>query len=292
MSKNLSQAAAKEFDSMVLQAYQGRGGKIRPTIQQRRGVVGDVYNFRLMGRGLATEKTTSQNIVTPMNIAYNLKPAPLKNYNAAEYTDIFDQAAVNFDEKQALAESIALAIKRREDQIIIDAMNAAVLETGFVLGANTSSNADGSLSVASILKAGEILNNTYSDGEKYMLISPAMRTALLQDAKTTQSLYVDVKSLITGELLEFAGFKFIYVESNRDEGGLPTATTAGNGYAAGDRFAFAYVSNAVGIAVGIDMRVEVSYVPERTSWLTNGVFKAGAVVIDPQGLVKIACHNG
>ena len=35
------------------------------------------------------------------------------------------------------------------------------------------------------------------------------------------------------------------------------------------------------------MKTEINYVPERTSWLTNGVMKAGAVVRDLGGLVKV-----
>lgn len=292
MSKHLSQSASKEFDTMVRQAYQAKGGRIRPTIVQRTSVIGETYNFRRMGQGIASLKTTTQSNVSPMDIDYNLITASLLNYNAAEYTDIFDQATVNFDEKQALAESIAMAIKRREDQIIIDAFTGATLPTSNVLTTKASGTTDKNLGVAAILKAGELLSNANAEGQKYMLISPAMRTSLLNDAKTTQSMYVDVKALVSGELMEFAGFKFIYIESSRQEGGLPTVKTAATDLEVGDRYAIAYVEGAAGIAIGIDMRIEVNYVPEKTSWLTNGVFRAGAAVLDPSGVVKIACRNG
>jgi hypothetical protein len=35
------------------------------------------------------------------------------------------------------------------------------------------------------------------------------------------------------------------------------------------------------------MKTEINYVPQKTAWLTNGMLKAGAVVRDLGGLVKV-----
>ena len=122
MSKYLSSVAVTEFDSMVHQIYQA-DGRLRNAVTQRTGVVGDTYKFRTMGKGLANQKA-SQADVTPMDVTHSLVTCVLENWNAPEYTDVFDQAEVNFDEKSQLARSIALAIRRREDQLIIDALDA------------------------------------------------------------------------------------------------------------------------------------------------------------------------
>ena len=50
---------------------------------------------------------------------------------------------------------------------------------------------------------------------------------------------------------------------------------------------YAYDRRAVGLAVGIDFRSEVNYIPEKTSWLANGLFKAGSVGVDALGIVEI-----
>ncbi len=290
MSNQLSNASSKEFDTMVKQSYQARGGKIRPTIIQRTGVIGSSYNFRLMKKGMAQEKRDSSALLSVMNIGHELVSVNLRNYVAAEYTDIFDQAEVNFDEKNALAESVAMAIKRREDQMIIDSFFSANLPRDQYIGNNVSGKIN-NLTVEAVLKAGEMLDEAHAYGQKYMLITPSMRSSLLRDAKTTQNFYVDVKALITGQIDVFAGFKFIIVESTRSEGGLPRVSTAQNGAKIGDSLAFAYVEKAAGIAIGIDLRTEVTYVPNRTSWLTSSLFRAGAAVIDNAGLVKIFCKS-
>ena len=50
---------------------------------------------------------------------------------------------------------------------------------------------------------------------------------------------------------------------------------------------YAYHMDAVGMAVGIDQKTEINYVPEKTSFLVNGMMKAGAVAIDTTGIVKV-----
>ena len=44
---------------------------------------------------------------------------------------------------------------------------------------------------------------------------------------------------------------------------------------------------STGLAVGIDFRTEVNYIAEKTSWLANGLFSAGSVVIDANGFADV-----
>ncbi|NCW70355.1 MAG: hypothetical protein EBV86_17690 [Marivivens sp.] len=49
----------------------------------------------------------------------------MSDYIAAEYSDIFHQSHINFDERRELVEVVSKAIARRVDQLCIDALNAA-----------------------------------------------------------------------------------------------------------------------------------------------------------------------
>ena len=78
---------------------------------------------------------------------------------AAEYSDIFNQQKINFDERQELAQVVGNAIGRREDQIIIDALNAAsagstVAKTVVTSGSAAASN----LNVGKIIAAKKALD--------------------------------------------------------------------------------------------------------------------------------------
>ena len=83
---------------------------------------------------------------------------------------------------------------------------------------------------------------------------------------------------MNGEIDTWMGFKW-HVIGVRAEGGLPGVT--------GDEIAFAYHKSAIGLAIGIDMRTSVDWVPQKTSWLANGMFKAGAIAREPQGIIKV-----
>jgi hypothetical protein len=92
----------------------------------------------------------------------------------------------------------------------------------------------------------------------------------------TSSDYNSVKALMSGEMDTWMGFKWHIIES-RSEGGLPgTSTIEG----------FAWHKSAIGLAIGIDIKSEVNYIAQKTSWLCNGVMKAGAISRDGDGSVS------
>lgn len=276
MSKTLSSVAMQEFDSMVKHAYQA-GGKLRDCLTLRQNVTGDIYKFRRMGKGLANQKA-SQADVTPMDISHALINCPLENWLAPEYTDIFDQAEVNFDEQSELAKVIAMAMGRREDQLAIDAMgnipsSAGTTLTPIAVGAS-------GFTVDKVRQAGAAFDAEGMDMDgRYISWTATQKQQLLGSVEATSSDYMNVKALVNGDIDTFYGFKFKLVET-REEGGLPGAGTS-------DCTAYAFHRDAIGMAIGLDQKTEVNYVPEKTSWLANGILKAGAVVRDARGVIEI-----
>jgi hypothetical protein len=259
MSKFLTAAAVTEFDSEVKHAYQSMG-KLRNTVTVRTGVVGEAYKFARMGQGIANQKA-SQADVTPMDVAHARQTANLENWNAPEYTDIFDQSEVNYDEKQELAQTIAKtiakALTRREDQIIIDAIGAADFQAS---PANLDqaldlTTATAGLSVGELRTASTSLTDRGVDAaDRYIACSAAALNSLLGETEVTSSDYNTVKALVQGELDTFLGFKH---------------------------------KASIGYAVGIDAKTTIDWVPQKTSWLANGMLKAGAVVREAAGIVRM-----
>lgn len=271
MSKNLSAVAVIEFDSMVKHAYQGMG-LLKGAVTVRNNVVGDTYKFRRMGKGLANQKSTS-DLVTPMDVGHEFKTATLSNWNAPEYTDIFDAAEVNFDEKQELASTIAGALGRRSDQLVIDAMDASTPLTTAIAEGGTN------LTMAKVIGAQVALRDQgVPNTELFAAIDAQGLGGLLNDELATSSDYQAIKALVSGEINTLCGFQFIVIET-RNEGGLTVASDIVDSWF--------FQRPAVGLAIGIDMKTEINWIPERTAWLTNGMLKAGSVVRDEGGLVKV-----
>lgn len=273
MSKFLTQNAIASFASNVKQAWQG-ASQLRATVNLKTGVVGSTHRFNKIGKGLAT-KRIAQTDVVPMNIVHGNATAVLEDWNAAEYTDIFNQQKVPYSEVQALANVIAKAIGRREDQMVIDALDAAA--TAHVVP--TSVGADAGMNVAKLLRAKALLDdNDVDDEERYMAISARGLEQLLGNTEVTSADFNAVKSLVHGEVDYFLGFKFKKF-GKREEGGLPISGTT--------RTSFAYQKEAVGLAIGKDFSVSVDWIAHKTSWLSNGMFIGGAIAIDADGIVEI-----
>lgn len=274
MSQALSAVQIEEFDSQVKHEYQGMK-TLRECITFR-SASGDTYDFRIMGKGTATTRTGSSADVVPMGITHGLRKALLTDYEAPEYTDIYDQAGVNFSEVQQLAKTIAGAMGRRDDQSIITAMG---LTATTPIGAGTQA-----LDLATITAASKELNKVEAPMEdRFFVIHEGGLNQLLNDSTITSQDYNSVRLLMSGEINSFMGFVWKIIGSGRAEGGLPLVTTVRTGYA--------FHKAAVGHAVGIDMQTRVDYVPHKASWLSMGMWKGGSINIDDEGIIPVNYLN-
>ena len=123
MAVGISNAFVQLFDAEVKQAYQA-SRMLAGATRERNNVEGSVVKFPKIGKGTATVRVP-QTDVTPLNVTYSQVSATMEDYIAAEYSDIFHQAKVNFDERRELVQVVGNAIGRRMDQLVIDALNSA-----------------------------------------------------------------------------------------------------------------------------------------------------------------------
>jgi len=282
MAQSITNAFVTLFDAEVKQAYQGESSLLG-CVRLRQGVQGNTYKFPKLGKGSATARIP-QTDVTPLNVTYSQVTATMSDYNAAEYSDIFHQAKVNFDERQELVQVVSKAIGRRMDQLILDGLDAAsspstVAKTVVTSGSATASN----LNVGKLIAAKKALDaNNVPFDDRHIIVHANNLSGLLGDERAISGDFATVKALVAGEINTFLGFRF-YVVGDRDEGGLPLSTN--------DRTCFAFHRSAMGMAVNMNQKTEINYVPEKTSFLVNSMFSAGAVAIDDEGIVKITCDE-
>lgn len=278
MAINLSTAFVTLFDAEVKQAYQA-SAVLRPAVRIRSGVEGSTYKFPKIGKGVAQVRIP-QTDVTPLNVTYSQVTATLSDYIAAEYSDIFMQAKVNFDERRELVKVVSNAIGRRQDQLILDALTASSATS---VG-NDIGGTDTNMNVAKLREAAKTLNaNNVPMDNRHIIIHANSLASLLSETAVTSSDFNTVKALVQGEINTFLGFTF-HVLGDRTEGGLIKDGS-------NDRTCFAFHKDALGLAEGIAPKTEINYVPEKTSFLIASMFSAGAVAIDDEGIVKIVCRE-
>jgi len=274
MAVGISNAFVQMFDAEVKQAYQANRA-LAGLVRERSNVEGNQVKFPKIGKGTATVRVP-QTDVTPLNVTYSQVTATMSDYIAAEYSDIFNQAKVNFDERRELVTVVGSAISRRMDQIVIDALNAA--SSPSTVGTDIG-GVGSNMNLAKLLAAKKALDtkNVPSEG-RVMLIHANGLSSLLDETELTSSDFASVKALVQGEIDTFLGFRFVTL-GDRDEGGLPLPST---------RTCFAFHRDAVGMGIGMNQSSEINYVAEKTSFLVSSMFSAGAVAIDDEGIVKIS----
>tara|TARA_R100001079_G_scaffold93650_1_gene56412 strand:+ start:3342 stop:4175 length:834 start_codon:yes stop_codon:yes gene_type:complete len=275
MAQNITTAFVTLFDQEVKQAYQGEA-LLRGTMRTRTGVQGNTVKFPKIGKGVATARVP-QTDVTPLNVTYSTVQATMSDFIAAEYSDIFHQSHVNFDERRELVQVVSKAIARRMDQLCIDALNAAASPSTVATGIGGSAS---NMNIEKLRAAAKALNekNVPAEG-RHLLMHSSQLDALLGETEVTSSDFAVVKALTRGEVNSFMGFNIITM-GDRDEGGVPKPST---------RSCFAWHESSMGYAESISQKSEVNYIPEKTSFLVSSMFSAGAIAIDDEGIVKISC---
>ena len=274
MTIHTNKAAITEFEEMVKAEYEAKGFKLKDTVRMRTGVVGKEVKFPVIRGGIATQKAP-QDMVKPMNLDYLRPTATLTDWTASELTDIFSQAEINFDEKKETSQQVSRSIGRRSDQIILDSLEASTTT-------KTIAHGSAGMTYEKFIEAYELLDDDAVDIEdRFILIPPRATTQLLKEEEFINSDFIANRVLNNSSALDgqqVLGFNFKIIPNMR-EGGLPQTGNIVTCYA--------FQKMAVGMGTGIDFRVDITYENLFTSWLVNGVFKAGAVAIDNLGIVKI-----
>lgn len=279
-----SEVFVTSFDTMYKMAYQEKG-ELRKTVRVKSNVIGSSHEFFISGKGVMTELVRG-NPVVAVNADRSKRTATIADYQYAEFSYVADINKLSVDDKQDLVENAGLATGRKEDQIIINAINTRIAEGDFPT-ANALNIADDTnatpMTVAKLRSIRTLFNKAgVPKGERFAIVHPQQTGDLLGTTEVTSSDYNTVKTLVNGDVDTFLGFKFIEI-GDRDEGGLTNYTISTEE----NYVALFYHSKAIGLAIGQDKMVKISYENLYTAYLINCTYSAGACVIDDNGLVAI-----
>lgn len=275
MSTSLTAVQQIEFDALVKAQYQSLGFLLRDTVRVRRDVIGATVSFRKVNQIQAVPTGYLQR-VTIQDPGYSQVQAILQKYSAPTAVDTVQELTVNFDAKMENAMLVANALGRRSDQIIIDSL---ALNPGSVV-------AEGGTNMT-YSKYTQIIqffdNNAVPLPERFVAMSASNFRSLLADDHFVSTFYTQNRVLDKGFVREFLGINLIIIP-NMQEGGLPLS--GGN-----IRKTFSWHKQSTGMGIGHDFRTEINYLPLETSWLVNGIFSAGSIVIDNLGVIEIDCNE-
>lgn len=272
MSTSLTNVQQIEFDALVKAEYRSRGFLLRDTIRMKNNVIGATVEFRKVDQVIAVP-TAYLQAVTIQDPNYTKYIATLVKYTAPTAVDEVQELTVNFDAKMENALLVAQAMGRRSDQIVIDALAAGPGAT--IPDGGTNFNYD------KFTQAIEFFDrNAVPLAERFVAMSASNFRSLLGDDQFVSTFYTKNDVIDRARVREYLGFNVIIIPQ-MTEGGLPQT---------GDiQTALAWHKMSTGMGIGENFRTEINYIAQNTAWLINGVFSAGAVVIDDRGVLAIDC---
>jgi len=274
MSLSLSNVDQTLFDAEVKKAYQSKGFILRDYVRMRDNVEGTIVSFRKVG-SVTAEQYGFQSAVVYQDPNYNKVNVTLNPYRAPTLIDDVERFLFNFDERQEDAQLIAMALGRRSDQLIIDALAASGT-------ANTIANGGTGMTFAKVRQVVQYFDDLAVPPEQRVIaISAAAQSDLLAEDQFTSSFYIDLHAIKNGGLNgNFAMGMNWKVIPTMTEGGLPKTGNI--------RTCFAWHKMAMGMGLGRNFSTQIERVPHLDSWQVLGKIFANAVAVDAVGIVSIA----
>lgn len=287
MTTKINNSAVTLFDTTVKKVYQ-EGYSLRGLVREKSILGAQKIQFPVLGKAVARTKAIHADVV-PADVSHDPVVATVSDHYAADYTDIFKNKQINFDEVTELATVLKDACGRKADKILIDAMVSA---SGTATVSNDIGGTDTDMNFDKFIEAMGALDDAGvpADGRTFLMNHRAYRQ-LLSDEKFTSSDYGQARftpGSSQGNVVPYLGFNIVTiaprVEIDGTQNGLPTDGS-------NDTTLLAFHRDAVGIGFNMDITSEVNYIPEKLAFLSTVMFSAGAVAIDPTGIVKITARQ-
>ena len=274
MSISLTAVQQTDFDELVKAEYRSTGFLLRDAVRTKSDVIGSSVEFRKVDQVISVP-TAYLAAVSIQDPDYTKVSCLIQKYTTPTAVDTVQELTVNFDAKMENAMLVGQGMGRRSDQIIIDAITADPGDTIVNGGANMNY-----VKFTQIYEYFE--DHAVPKGERWLALSASNVRSLMSDQEFVSTFYTENRILDRGYFLEYLGINVVTIPQ-MTEGGL---LKVGN-----IRTALAWHKMSTGMAIGHDFRTEINYMPDRTSYLVNGIFSAGAKVIDNRGVIAIECDE-
>jgi len=290
MSSQITTSFVEQYSSNVQMLSQQMGSKLRSSVDEE-SVVGKNAFFEQIDSTAAVLRTSRHGDTPQIDTPHSRRRVSLASYEWGDLIDDSDKIRMLVDPTSAYARNAAAAMNRAMDDVIITAMNASA-STGVAGGTSTAlpstqktatSNQSDGLTIAKLLAAKKILDNNDIDPsrKRYIVCGPQQISDLLGTTQITSSDFNTVKALSQGDITTFLGFEFIMsTRLNFD------ATNTD------DRLVFAYTEDAIKLAIGKDIKANISERADK-SYSTQVYYcmDLGAVRMEEKAVVQIPCHE-
>jgi len=258
-----------QFEIKFKQLYTVLTRNLDGVFTEYHNVEGHSVTVPVMDSFMLTDRGAFSSVIPNKEVNVGRVSFDLKVKAAKAPIDIVLEKEIKANIVSSLAEQAAGAVKRVEDQFVIDSLKDAT-------GINTIEIAKtDAFKVDHLIKAKVTLDKLGIPPSNRHFVAPAaLQENLLLTNQVTSSDYASVKALVYGEINQFLGFKFHWIP-NMPEGGMPDGT------------AYAFHQNDGAQAWGVSSRIETFYDHNIMSNVINAMVHGNAKVLTPKHMVCI-----
>lgn len=279
MAISIDNVYIQTFENIVRHLAQQKQARLRMCVDER-GVSSEKHNWERMGKNAAVEKTSARQATPENDSDWSRRVSIAKTWNVGDTVEQEDPIQMLVDPQSNIAYSLAMAMKRAQDDSIIAAATgdsvdgaggAVVFPAGQKVGDGT-----GVFSFDGVTEVYEKFMENDIDPEetKYMVIGPVQLRKMQQLTEYTSSDYVNIKTLATnGFVRSWMGFDWI----------VSTRLLAPVG---GQISCFAMTKRAIGLQMNRDLAVRVAEDPSISfAWRVYCYGTWGATRVEDEQIV-------
>jgi hypothetical protein len=293
----IPQAYIDQFSADARFVYQQTKSKLRDKVMHD-ALAAQYGYFQYFGQASVIQRTQAFAEVPAQNLSNYTRRCAMTDWIAPYYVDKFEQKRSNIEFSAATARAVAMAQARQFDYQIIQAAlgtayqgrgtaTAITLPSSQVLannysdqGAVTSTNMtlDKIRGAIDILRGAEAVEDPDDNNMITCVYTSKQEHSLLKNLSNTGLSTLASSVIETGQLKSY-GVNLVRVNSSL----LPLATS---GPYSGYRPILFFVKDAINYCESeIGMQVEINYIPDRVSWLINGILQGDATRMRENGVV-------
>lgn len=285
MSTSIDQAFVRQYEKKVHLVFQRTGSYLKSTVRFRPNVVGSSTTFQKIGTGTAVTKAR-HGTITPMNQTHTNHEATLSDFYAGDWVDKLDEAKINIDERDALAQSGAMALGRKLDSQIDTLLASA--DTDNVTGLDPTTKAITRQILGTMIQNLHA-QNVPNDGQLFGALSAQMwaRTLLLDEFSNSDWVGANgiqfMEGIPTGgRFKEWLGVKWVMFT------GITGNNTASESAFVWHKMAVGYGAgkHAGNVAGANSVAADITWHGDRQAHFVNHSMSGGGVVIDGTGIIE------
>ncbi len=288
MSFQVTTAFVQQYSSNVSLLLQQRGSKLRDAVTVGSYTGKAAKAVEQIG-AVTAQARTSRHADTPLiSTPHDARWVFPSDYEWADMIDDQDKLRMLIDPTSPYAMNGAYALGRAMDDLIISAALGTAMtgengstSTSFATATQQIAVGGTGLTVAKLRQARRILMTNEVDvmaDPLYIAVTAVQLDELLGTTEVTSSDYNTVKTLVSGEIDTFLGFKFIQCERLGTDG-------------SGDRRCIAWAKSGMHLGMWNDINTKISERADKsyaTQVYVKGTF--GATRTEEKKVVEIICN--